>query len=67
MISHENDEWEAIITYNGARQQVELWGYNSNRIIWETSEGHFFELGLSWENELEFTRRDDLKEYVDAY
>lgn len=67
MISHESDEWEAIITYNGMRQQVELWGYNSNRIIWESSEGEFFEVGLSWENELEFTHRDDLIEYVEAY
>lgn len=67
MISHESDKWEAIITYNGQRQQVELWGYTSDRIIWKSSEGEFFELGLSWENELEFNHRDDLKEYVDAY
>lgn len=67
MISHESDEWEAIITYNGERQQVELWGYTSDRIIWKNSEDDFFEVGLSMENDLVFTHLDDLDEYVDAY
>ena len=66
MISHESDEWEAIITYNGVKQQVELWGYNSDRIIWKSSEGEFFEIGLSWEDELEFTHRNDLNNYFEV-
>ena len=66
VISHETGEWEPIITYNGVRQQVELWGYTTNRIIWKSSEEEYFELGLSWESELEFTHRDDLQKYVDA-
>lgn len=67
MISHEFDEWEPIITYNGERQQVELWGYTSDRIIWKSTEDEFFEIGLSWEGELEFSHRDDLKDYVDVF
>ncbi|MCQ2535330.1 MAG: lysozyme inhibitor LprI family protein [Lachnospiraceae bacterium] len=67
MISHEFDEWEPIITYNGERQQVELWGYTSDRIIWKSTKDEFFEIGLSWEGELEFSHRDDLKDYVDVF
>ncbi len=66
MISHETDEWEAIITYNGERKDVEVWGYNIERIIWKSTDGDYFEVGLSWEGQLQFVCRDDMKAFNDA-